>query len=345
MDETQIPGLIRKQHGALVKMATPQESDLGLIQGLAERGATITAEDVLIGSAKLAHDQYDRSSERFTPEYLQRFAETLPGKALLEGHDYSKSPQGRWYDANVQQDANGTALVAKFYVKAKSAIAEDIRLGIAKDVSIGFKPDKLICDMCNEPVWGAKSDCSHFPGQEYDGKLATATYGGDIRKVEALEGSLVWLGCQPGAQVMGQSSPLYERKMALAQAAAQGDDMELKEALAEIERLKAELTAAGKFQKTAEQYEAHLRSEIARKTKVKELAQTRDEKAAERASAFVQKMSASASVEQLEEMSADLDEQLKTVVATKATATPLDDKREDEPARKAGFGPQRRVMG
>jgi len=336
--------VIRKQHGSLTKMAPAQASDLELIKQHIQPGAEFQAEDVLIGSAKLAHDQYDRSSERFTEAYLQRFAETLPGKALLEGHNYEKSPSGRWFDANVQQDAAGKYLAAKFYVKAKSDIAEDIRLGIAKDVSIGFKPDQLICDMCSAPVWGAKSDCQHFPGQDYDGKTATATYGGDVKRVEALEGSLVWLGCQPGAQVMGQSSPLYQRKMALAAAAQEGDSMELKEALAEIDRLKAELAASGKYQKTAERYEAFLRGEIARKTKVKELASTRDEKAAERSAAFVQKMSASATVEQLEEMSADLDETLKTVVASKGDWTLPDRKDADEPVKRQPWEP-RRIAG
>jgi hypothetical protein len=90
---------------------------------------------------------------------------------------------------------------------------------------------------------------------------------------------------------MGQSSPLYQRKVALA-AAAQGDDsMELKEALAEIDRLKAELAAGERQQKAAERYDAFLRGEIKRKTLTKEMAVTRDVKAAERSAAFVAKMS------------------------------------------------------
>jgi hypothetical protein len=303
--------------GGLKKVAAAQEHDLQAIQALALPGATVNAEDVLIGSAKVAHDQHDRSNERFPKSYLDRFAETLPGKSLLTGHDYSKAPAGRWFDAEVRPDpeTGGSSLYGKFYVDAKSEMARQIQLGIAKDVSIGFRPDTLHCDGCNKEVSEFRRDdaCQH----------QKATYGGDVQKVEAMEGSLVWLGCQPGAQVMGQSSPLYQRKMALAQA-AQEDDMELKEALQEIERLKPLAEQAENYTQAAGKYEAFLRAEIRRKTEVKELTASRDADAAKKAVAFVGKMSAYATIEQLEEMNADLDEQLKTVLATKGSATPLD---------------------
>lgn len=315
-----IPGLIRKQHGALTKMAPAQASDIDLIQQHAQPGATITPEDVLICSAKLAHDQYDRSHERFTKAYLDRFAETLPGKALMQGHNYDSKPSGRWFDANVQQDATGYYLAAKFYVNAKSDLAEEIRLGIAKDVSIGFIPDSRTCDLCSKDF---ETDCQHWPGTDYEGRKCTLTYSGDTTRVEALEGSLVWLGCQPGAQVMGNSSPLYARKMAFA-LAAQGESMELKEAQAEIERLKPLAEAGVKYQKTAEKYEEFLRKEIARKTLAKEMASTRNRTAAETATSFVSKMIVNASVEQLETLNEDLDEHLKTVLAPSAKAEGAD---------------------
>jgi hypothetical protein len=134
-------GVHRKSLGSLTKMAPAQPSDLDLIKQHTQPGAEIAAEDVLIVQARLAHDQYDRDHERFPVSYLQRFAETIPGRALLEGHDYTKAPKGRWFDAEVRADGSGHALFAKFYVKATSELASDIRLGIAKDVSIGFIPD------------------------------------------------------------------------------------------------------------------------------------------------------------------------------------------------------------
>jgi hypothetical protein len=312
-------GVQRKQFGFVTKMAPAQPSDLDLIKQHTQPGAEIAAEDVLIVQAKLAHDQYDRSHERFPVSYLQRFAETLPGKALLEGHDYNKRPQGRWFDAEVRADGDGHALFAKFYVKSTSELADEIRLGIAKDVSIGFIPDKRLCDVCEKDF---DRDCQHFAGQEYDGKLATVTYGGDEKKAEAVEGSIVWLGCQPGAQVLGQSSPLYQRKMALAAAAqSEGVSMtELEEARAEIDRLKAELAAGAGYKTAAEKYEASLREEILRLTKAKELATTRDTKAAEQAVEFTTLMLRGASVEHLETMKSTLQEQTKTLLAPNGKA-------------------------
>lgn len=343
-----MPEVIRKiVEGGVGKMAQAQASDMALLQKYAPPGAEIAAEEVMIVNAVLAHTRLDRSFEQFSKAYLERFAETLPGKSFLIGHDYSKAPNGRWIDAEVRQAAEGYDLHTKFYVKAGSSIADDIRLGIAKDVSIGFRPDRLICDLCNDDVWEAKSQCPHEPGHEYDGKVATATYGGDASKAEALEGSLVWLGCQPGAQVMGQSSPLYQRKMALAQA-AQEDSMELKEALAEIERLKPLAEAGERYKKQAEAYEASLRAEILHDTQVKELAATRDPKAAERAVEFTKTLLGGANCEHLETMQKALKEQVKTLLATGANAegaghvpplgeTPPPQKRQPwEPRRMAG---------
>lgn len=318
-------GVVRKQLGSLTKMAAAQPSDLDLIKQHTQPGAEMAAEDVLIVQAMLAHDQYDRSHERFPVSYLQRFAETLPGKALLEGHDYNKRPQGRWFDAEVRDfvgardPANpGHGLYAKFYVNAKSDLASDIRLGIAKDVSIGFIPDKRFCDHCGKDY---ERECVHMAGQEYDGKLATVTYGGDEKKAEAVEGSIVWLGCQPGAQVLGQSSSLYQRKMALAEAAREGDNtVDLVAAKAEIERLKPLAEKGEQWKATAEKYEAYLRAEILRKTKAKEMASTRSEAAATKAAEFVGKLLLGSSVEHLESLNADLDEQLKAVLATGARA-------------------------
>ncbi len=96
--------------------------------------------------------------------------------------------------------------------------------------------------------------------------------------------------------------------------------MELKEALAEIERLKPLAEAGAKYQKAAEKYEGFLREEILRKTKAKELASSRDAKAADSAAAFIGKILVGASVEHLETMNGDLDEHLKSVLAPSAKA-------------------------
>lgn len=161
----------------------------------------VSAEDVYIGRAVLANDRYDRSHERFTPEILGRFAETIVGKSVLPGHDRKAVPLGRWFGAAVRANADGSHdLVADFYLRAKSEIADLVRTGIAKDVSIGFAADQRTCDLCAADYDRCKK---HQAGKTYEGKLATVTYGGTVSQYEAREGSFVWLGCQYGAQTAG----------------------------------------------------------------------------------------------------------------------------------------------
>ena len=71
----------------------PQAADLALIRRFAQRD--VKAEEVWTGRQSLANDQYDRAHERFPVEYLERFAETLPGKAVMGGHDYDTLPLDR----------------------------------------------------------------------------------------------------------------------------------------------------------------------------------------------------------------------------------------------------------
>src|SRR5207253_4992428 len=93
-----------------------------------------------------------------------------------------------------------------FYRAAKRRLAKGLRIGLAKDVSIRFKGAGRRCDLCDEPYDG----CPHDKGHEYDGKLCTVTYSGDPQRYEALEGSLVWLACQRGAEVVGaKAAGLY----------------------------------------------------------------------------------------------------------------------------------------
>jgi hypothetical protein len=227
-------------------------------------------EQVYVAQAKLANDQVDRSYERFPVEYLQRFAETIPGKALLPGHDQSAVPIGRWIDGAVERDTNGVHhLVARFYVAAKSDLATRLRLGIAKDVSIRFKAAGRTCDLCGEAYDGPKR-CEHNKGQEYDGRVCTVTYSGDARRVEALEGSLVWLACQTGAQVTGAKAAGAFGGQVLSFEGHGGEDVTREEEAAlqakvaeqedEIKRLKLFEAKA----KDGDAYQAMLKTQIAK---------------------------------------------------------------------------------
>lgn len=221
--------------------------DLPLIRKYAMRD--VAASEVWCGALKTAHTRVDRSGERFTKAYLQRFAETLPGKPLLEGHDTTKRPIGRIYAAEVIPEGDHWFLKSRYFLRADSPVVADVELGIAKDCSVGFNAGRRVCDLDGK-VWlpNGRGECRHSPLQEYDGQVCTITYcDTEVHKAEGMEVSLVWVGCQQGAEAIPKSLAELsladiQRYFAIPFAPHPEEPMEIKEALAEIERLKA-LTA------------------------------------------------------------------------------------------------------
>jgi hypothetical protein len=167
--------------------------------------------ELYVRQVRLANDAVDRTWERLPRAYLERFAATLPGKPLLLGHDHQETPTGLWFQAEVRPAAAGEpgewVLEASFYMR-KTAANEEIRrqidAGVVRYASIGFRYDLLVCDLCGgaTPRPGAAGGCDHWPGRVYDGQVATYSYGGDPARVEAHEGSLVYLGAQYGAELV-----------------------------------------------------------------------------------------------------------------------------------------------
>ena len=241
---------------------------LAIINELA--AAPVEEGDVFVGRAQLANDQIDRSGERFPLPYLERFAQTLPGKPLLLGHDKATVPAGRWFSASVARDTAGVHhLVADFYLDSGSDAVRLLKLGIAKDVSIGFVAGGRTCDLCGTAL-GKDHFCEggHRLNQEYDGRRCTATYGGDLEKVEALEGSLVGVGCQIGAQTMAAKA---HGAAVVIESWVTEDTMNLAELEARVKMLEDENDSLRKDAALIEdgrQYHTDLLAEIERKAGV-----------------------------------------------------------------------------
>lgn len=162
----------------------------------------LTSDEVYVRKCLLAHNAVDRDNERFPEPLLDDFAATLPGKSLLFGHDRrSYFPLGLFFDASTEvmsadqfKALTGEAprlpegmsevkvLWGWFYI-VKTGSAEDmianIEAGVYRHVSIGF----------------AAADMNAVK-KEANGPVLYWEYVGPG---EALEGSLVWLGAQPGA--------------------------------------------------------------------------------------------------------------------------------------------------
>ncbi|HEU4754498.1 MAG TPA: hypothetical protein VFU47_15420, partial [Armatimonadota bacterium] len=95
---------------------------------------------------------------------------------------------------------------------ANEEVRAQIDGGVYSHVSIGYRWADLTCDLCGRSYFNG--DCPHVIDQVYDGRRCTATYSGDTSRVEAVEGSLVYLGAQYGA-VVTKSDDRQAEKQAL----------------------------------------------------------------------------------------------------------------------------------
>ena len=63
------------------------ESDMDILRSDEYAGPDASPEDFHARRLLLCHNQYDRTGERFPQSYLNRFADTIPGKSVLAMHD------------------------------------------------------------------------------------------------------------------------------------------------------------------------------------------------------------------------------------------------------------------
>lgn len=163
----------------------------------------IPADQLYARKMLLAHNAIDRDNERFSEKLLEDFVRTLPGKSLLIGHQWGPPGKGLFFDAYLEEmDLQAArsmtgedlklpdgvtqfkALMGWFYTTkspGKEDLLADIDAGIVRHVSIGFNAANCL-KVSNE----ANGETLYW---EYKGPG------------EAREGSLVWLGAQPGATI------------------------------------------------------------------------------------------------------------------------------------------------
>ena len=168
----------------------------------------LTTEQVAYVPLLMAHNGIDRDVERFNEELLAEFAQKLPGKGFfVEGHpggwSGSGGPgEGLHFDSRVQQ-----MTPAEF----KELTGEDIKLPEGTDTVHALMSDAYILALDSNKDTRAKIDAGiiRFSSIGFKAPFYSITddngnhiYGEYRPKGEALEGSLVWLGAQPGAGVM-----------------------------------------------------------------------------------------------------------------------------------------------
>lgn len=163
--------------------------------------ADIPAEQLYVRKMLLAHNAIDRDEERFSETLLGDFVKTMPGKSFLIAHQWGPPGKGIFFDAQIEEmdlaearKMTGEDLklpdgVSKFQAffawvyttktAGKEELLADIDAGINRHVSIGFQAANLV--------------------RISDEQTGETLYYEYKAPGEAREGSLVWLGAQPGA--------------------------------------------------------------------------------------------------------------------------------------------------
>lgn len=161
----------------------------------------LTAEQVYVRKFLMAHCCIDRDNECFPPEMLDQFAATMPGKSMLEGHDRRSRPCGKWFAASTEE-------MTPDQFKALTGIEPRLPEG-ATSCKVLWSWGYMLKTPGNDELISAVDGgvCSHcsigFAAADLTAVRkepnGPALYWEYCCPGEALEGSLVWLGAQPGA--------------------------------------------------------------------------------------------------------------------------------------------------
>ncbi len=207
MDKRLVVGELSERTGAVTT------ADLSLIAPFLRE--PVDADRLMVLPFALANDAVDRGDLRIPQPILSKLAASIIGKPLLLHHDKSSIGEGLWFDASVRAARPGEAgqwtLEARAYLLKtadNAVLREKVAAGIARYCSISFRFDQQLCSACGLDYFGG--GCTHVRGEKLpDGSRVYLTFGGDLARYEALEGSLVYLGQQRLAQVLNASEGDY----------------------------------------------------------------------------------------------------------------------------------------
>lgn len=166
----------------------------------------LTKDKVFVFKVAMCDNEIDRDYEVFTVQALNEMSKLFIGKTVIKNHSWNANDQvARIYATEVVSDSSKTTkrgevytqLVAHCYMlntESNKELIAEIKGGIKKEVSVGFRSQKAICSICgtdNRKTW-----CDHFNGRMYDGKLCYFTME-DI--TDTYELSFVAVPAQPKA--------------------------------------------------------------------------------------------------------------------------------------------------
>lgn len=171
-DHERSGGVIHK--AATLEKQAVTDAELRLINKYTQE--PLTAEDVFTFKTVLCDNEIDRHYEHFTKKALQDMQRLFLGKTVIKDHRAQADNQvARIYHTELVETEKKlkdgepyTQLVAHCYMlnseKNADLIAE-IKGGIKKEGSIGFRVGSAICSICGTD--NAKTYCPHWAGRSY----------------------------------------------------------------------------------------------------------------------------------------------------------------------------------
>lgn len=170
----------------------------------------LTADEVFTFSAILCDNAIDRQFEQFSPKALDELRKLFVGRTVIKDHIARADNQVARIYATELVDTGKTLpngggaymqLKAHCYMvrtESNKDLIREIKAGIKKEGSVGFRAASAICSICGTD--NAKSYCAHWPGRSYakDGGPQMCIFRLDGVK-DAYEFSLVAVPAQPKA--------------------------------------------------------------------------------------------------------------------------------------------------
>jgi hypothetical protein len=166
----------------------------------------MTADDFVVFTLDLCHNQVDRHFSRFPEEELETINELIVGRPLMERHDLRGSlPRGTFFRSRLHREGEVVSVRPEVYVlrtPENESFIRSIEGGVYRETSIGFSFRTPECSICGRDL----RTCDHVPGREYKGDTCHFI----MREViDVIEGSIVASGSQ-GTRFVAQAreSPL-----------------------------------------------------------------------------------------------------------------------------------------
>ena len=187
-----------------VNFGSPSGEQIKRINALRhESMPELSAEDVYVMSCRLANDQVDTYSTRFTVEALEQIAELMTNVPLMRMHGTWRSedlPVGRFFGGRTIKIGNVTWVDADFWWARAAQFSADMvanfLTGVWSEVSLSWWMSSFVNSIDGKPF----SELPYYPGQEFeDGQIVIGIMS-DIVAVD--ECSIVYRGGQIGTHIV-----------------------------------------------------------------------------------------------------------------------------------------------